>query len=198
VGTALVKSCQNGANIKKLTDQQAMFVLEYLADPGFSASNAARKAGYKHPAQAAGKLLKNTRILKILGKEKRLREERCKLTGDNVLQCLKTALFFNPLDYFYPSENGGWNITDISALPTEVGQLIESMKIKVTQNPDGSTSSIFEVQLVSKSTALSLAMKHTMVERHEVKQVIDWSPLYKEPTEENSIDKALREAEEDD
>ena len=195
MGTRLVKSCKRGANIKGLTDQQKVFLSELMADDKFNATNAAKKAGYKMPSQASHKLLKNRVIAATLGKMLKARQDRCELTSDKILNYLKSVLYLNPLDYFYPTEDGGWSIRDFSTLPVEVGQLIDGMKIKVRTNLDGSQTSEFEVQLVSKATALSLAMRHTTVTKHEVKQVLDWSVLYEEPKTENKIDVMLREAE---
>lgn len=196
MGTRMIRSCKYGASLEKLTDQQRAFVAELLADDVFSAVNAAKRAGYKAPSQAAYKLLRTPAIAKALGKQQRLREERCELTASDVLNYLKRVLYFNPLEYFYPTKDGGWAISTIEALPEEVGQLIDGMKIKVTTHANGSQTSEFEVQLVSKATALALAVRHTTVSKHEVKQVLDWKPLYKEPTEENRIDRMLREAKE--
>ena len=179
----------------ELNDQQKLFVAELLGDLNFNGTEAARKVGYKNPNQDAYRLLKMKKVQKAIGKSLKKREQRCELTGDDVLNFIKRVLYFNPLEYFHPGEDGGWEITDISALPPEVGQLIDGMKIKVTTDKDGSSTSVFEVQLISKATALALAARHTIVEKQELKVMMDWSKLWDKPTEPNPIDTALLEAE---
>jgi len=179
MGTTLIESRKNGFDPNKLSDQQRMFVLELLASDNFCVTKAARKAGYKHPAQAANKLLKNKHIRAALGKAQREREERCQLKADDVLNYLRSALFFNPLHYFRPYGDGKWLIDNPDDLPEEVGRLIDGMEVKVVER-DGETRSYFKVTLVSKATALGLAMKHIGVEKHEVTHSVDWDVLYDE------------------
>jgi hypothetical protein len=102
-----------------------------------------------------------------LGKAQREREERCGLTADDVLEYLRNVLFFNPLTYFYPSKDGKWCLTDLDALPDWVGRLIDGMEMSVKEK-DGATETQFKVTLVSKATALALAMKHTTVDQHKI------------------------------
>lgn len=173
MATTLVEPRRNGANLKKLTDQQRAFTVELLADDKFDATAAAKKAGYKHPGQAAHRLLKTKPVQRALGKAQRERMERCNLTADDVLNYLKSALFLNPLDYFYPSEKGHWHIQSLDTLPPEVGRLIESFEILVKEKIDGTVESEFKVKLVSKTAALGLAMRHTTVDKVEVKHTWD-------------------------
>lgn len=178
MGTRLIKNSVRGRNLDDLTDQMNMFVLELLATNEFNPTEAARKCKYKFPAQAANKLLKNPKIQAALGKAQRERSERVGLNADDVLEYLRNALFFNPLHYFRPSEDSGkWEITDLNALPDWVGRLIDGMEVKVTENK-GVTTSFFKVTLVSKATALTLAMKHIGVEKHELKHSLDWDNMY--------------------
>ena len=184
--TTLITSGKNGYDPKKLSNQQRAFVAELLATDQFCATEAARRAGYKHPAQASQKLLKKKHIKAALGKAQREREERCELKADDVLNLLRDALFFNPLHYFEPTSDGKWLIQDLKTLPEGVGRLIDSIEVKVLER-DGETHSYFKVSLISKATALSLAMKHVSVQTHEVKHSIDWDSLYAvaEPKQES-------------
>lgn len=187
MGTQLIESRKNGSKLDGLTDQQRAFVLELLADEEFCPTHAARKAGYANPSQAANKLLKHKKIMAALGKAQREREERCQLKADDVLHYLRTALFFNPLNYFSPAGDGGWLIDDLDSLPEEVGRLIEEIEVKAIELPDGSMSSKLKVKFISKATVLPLAMKHlgmlhdkTTVEGQIVH--VDWDEMYKEPS----------------
>ena len=163
MSTTLIKNHKNGISedtFLKLTNKQRMFVLELLASDTFSPTEAAEKVGYAQPSTAAYKLLRNPAIAKALGKAQRLREERCELKVDDVLDYLRRGLFLNPLDYFRPGKDGRWELTDPDSLPPEVGRLIEKMDVKVEQGKDGTERSSFTVTLVSKTTMLTLALKY--------------------------------------
>jgi phage terminase small subunit len=177
MATSLVEARRRGADPTKLTEQQQAFVFELLMNPAADAVAAARKAGYKSPAQVSNKMLKNPIIAAILGREKKKREERCRLSADEVLNYLRIALFFNPLDYFKPTKDGKWLIDDPESIPEEIGRLIEKMEIKVTEDKEGNQYSFFQVELVSKTTALGYALKHTTVDKSEVIHKFDWDAL---------------------
>lgn len=179
MGTTLIKTRKRGADPSLLTVGQQTFVAELLANNLFDARAAAKAAGYKQPSQSAYKMLKNPKIQALLGKAMRERMERCQLKSDDVLNYLRTALFFNPLNYFKPTKDGKWMIDDPTTLPEEVGRLIEKMEVRTTELKDGSVHSYFKIELVSKTTALSLAMKHVGLTVDEVStRVIDWDKLY--------------------
>lgn len=177
MGTTLVVNNKRNTNISKLTEQQQMFVLELLSDKLYNITEAARRAGYKNPSQAANKLLKNKLVQRALGKAKAQREERVGLSADQVLAYLKNALFFNPLQYFKPTADGGWLITDPDSLPEEIGCLIEEMQVKVVELEDGKKQHYFKVRFVSHATALALAMKHVSVDKSEVIHKLDWDSV---------------------
>lgn len=197
MSTTLIESRKRGYDPEKLTDQQRMFVLELLASNTFSITEAARRAGYASPGAAAVKLLKKPQIMAALGKAKREREERAQLSGDDVLNYLRVALFHNPLNYFDVGEDGVWEILDPKQIPEEIGRLIESVEIETFEKPDGTTESKFKVRLVSKSTALALAMKHTTVEKHEVTVNTNWDQLLEQgdPGQQDFIERQIIEAE---
>jgi len=88
MATTLIDSRKNGYDPNKLTDQQKAFVMELLASENFCMTEAARNAGYKHPAQAANKLLKNKNIKAALGKAQR---EVAKKIGD-IVNCKSKLL----------------------------------------------------------------------------------------------------------
>ncbi len=158
--SSLIQNSKRGVDLKRLNTAQRSFVLFLLADNFFNPTAAAKAAGYKQPSNAAIRLMRHPLVQAALGKEQREREERCQLKADDVLNYLRAGLFFNPLDLFTPSKDGKWHIQNPDDLPEEVGRLIEKMKVKVIEKDDGTTESYFEVELVSKSTLLPLAMKH--------------------------------------
>lgn len=172
---------QNGVNPKKLNTQELLFVHALAADINFDAIQAVRECypKCKNASSQVSKLLARPHIRKMLGVVLRKRLERLELKADDVLEYLRFALFFNPLDYFFPTEDGKWMITSIEELPPEVGRLICGMKVKEKTALDGSTTSTFEVELVSKATALSLAMKHVGldVEKPAVLVQFNWDAL---------------------
>ena len=178
MASTVIQPKKRGIDPDRLSDQQLVFVNELAADGNFNATEAARKAGYKRPATHAGKLLKQPKVAAALGKVLYDRLERCRLTQDDVLNYLQAALFFNPLHYFQPTEDGQWLIADPAVLPEEVGMLIDSLEVHRQYDRDGNpTEDVFKVKLVSKATALGLAMRHVGVEKHEVKHTLDWDSL---------------------
>ena len=180
MASTLIEEKKRGINPERLSDQQLVFVNELAADLNFNQTRAAKKAGYANPGTQAGKLLKVPKIRTALGKVLHDRLERCRLTQEDVLEYLEAVLFFNPLDYFRPGEDGKWVIEDLSVLPREVGILIDGFKIKQTTDKDGSVETCFEVTLVSKATALSLAIRHVFgIEKHEHehKLLLDWKGM---------------------
>ncbi len=195
MGTKLVESTVRGTNPDRLTDQQLVFVHELAADTNFNATSAAKAAGYRHPTQAAGKLVKQPKIAAALGRVLYDRLERCRLTQDEVVQYLSNVLFFNPLHHFRPGESGTWLIDDLSTIPEEVGMLIDNLEVERSTDKHGTVTDTFKVKLVSKATALGLAMRHVGVERHEVKHSIDWDQLAtQEHAEFDVIEAKIEEA----
>ena len=148
-----MRSCKPG----ELTDRQRLFVSEYLADPEFNASSAAKKVGYKHPGQAAGKLLANPKVMSLIGKELRSRSEALKITAERVLLELGRIGFANPQEMF--SKEGV--LLDITEMPEEIARSISSIKVKTHTNDDGEMeSATTEVRFWNKGQALELIAKH--------------------------------------
>lgn len=172
---------RNGVHPSKLNPSQLLWVNTMAADIAFDPVAAVRECypKNKNPASQAAKLLSNRNVMKALSVVLRKRLERLELKADDVLEYLRFALFFNPLDHFFPTEDGKWTIANLKDLPDEVGRLIDKMKVKERTNVDGSTTVTFEVELISKATVLSLAMKHMGIdgEKTPVMLNIDWDAL---------------------
>jgi len=174
MGTSLIESRKNGASPKRLTDQQRMFVLELLADDNYSPTEAARRAGYKNPPQAANKLLKNKAVAAILGKAKREREERSKLTSDDVWRYLHSVLSFNPFKMWERCSDE-WVVRDPETIPDEIACLIEEVE-EQTIEQNGQRITRFKVKPVSKSRALEIAARHALPQEHQLKAAVTTFP----------------------
>ena len=160
MGTTLIEHKTYGSKLKRLTAPQRAFVDELLADDLFKPTEAARKAGYKNPPQAANKLMKNRQIAAALGKAMRERHERCELKADEVLAQLARALYLDPLDLFERDESGAFMIRSLEDVPVEVRRCITKLKARSTVDEDGNTSVYLEVELMSKDAAMGNALKH--------------------------------------
>ncbi len=164
----LTKNRRKEVNAALLNDKQQMFVKEYLADSSYDATAAARKAGYKQPQQAAGRLMRQKRIIALIGNEHNKRSKKLGLDADGVWEYLSGVLQLNPFDYFLLSENGYWVIENPKKLPASVAQFVESFELEETVI-DETKYIRYKVKLISKATALALAVKVQMVEKHEHK-----------------------------
>jgi hypothetical protein len=153
---------------EQLTTQEAMFIQHLIADDLWRPREAAQRAGFPRPANAAAEMMRRPRVQKALGKEQRRRLERLELKADEVLHMLATGLFFNPLSLFKPSADGKWVVTDLDEIPDEIGRCVESVIARSTEklHDDGtvSTTTYFELKMMGKTKLLELAMKHTGVD----------------------------------
>ena len=135
--------------------------MEMIASKTFCPTEAARKAGYAHPGQAAQKLMKHPRIKAFLGKVMREREERTALTADEMLQWMHDVMNVNPLKYFRCTEHGWW-LTDeeLDAIPEWVGRLISKMRRIYIPVKGGEPIQGYSVTLVDKAAIAPLVAKH--------------------------------------
>lgn len=162
---------QNGADLDKLPEGQRRFCMEMAADPQFSPTEAARKAGYAHPSQAAGKLMKQPRVKAYLGKVLRERRERLTFTADEVVRYMHDVLSVNPLSYFQVTDHGWWlSEEDLASIPEWVGRLIVKMRRIHIPRKGADPIRGYAVELVSKDSTLPLVAKHLGLmpaDRHE-------------------------------
>lgn len=146
---------------ESLTVQQRKFVKEMLASDSMSQTEAAKKAGYKHPSQAADNLMKNPIIKSALGKEIAERNERIQKTGDDVLSILHQVLSFDVTEIF--DDQGCTTIAQLKKLPKPVRQCIQAIETGVKiigVGEDAREEEYIKVKWMSKDNALELAMKH--------------------------------------
>lgn len=170
MGTRLIKPKNRGANQKRLTSSAQMFCLEMMASRMMNSTEAAKEAGYKNPAQAANKLMKDPRVQAILGKELKRRIERTKLSADRVLEEISYCALRDPLEMC--DENGRIVIDDMRKIPEAMRRCIDGIKLKrYTDAETGDTRDEMELKLVGKMSALELAARHFGLispQKHEV------------------------------
>lgn len=154
-----------GANkkLEKLNPLQRMFVEEMLADPGMSATEAVKKAGYKtkNPHKQASDLLKNPIIQQVLGKRLQERIDRAEINQDDVLKFLYNALMLDPLELFDTNADGSLSIKQLQSIPQDIRRLITKLECKSRPVGDqGEVETRFKLEWVSKELVLQLCMKH--------------------------------------
>ncbi len=179
--TTKIKPRKNGVNPKSLNVKELLFCQALAADVDFNAVAAVREIYPKNsnPSAQANRLLSRPRVQKMLGKVLGDRLRRLELKADDVLEYLRFALFYNPLEHFTPTEDGWWSTPNPKELPDEVGRLIERIREKTVTHKNGSVSRSLEIELLTHTTALGLAMKHVGVEKVDVTHNvnIDWDAL---------------------
>lgn len=152
VGTSL-----RGSDIRKCTDKERTFVLEYVID--YNATRAAKAAGYKDASAQGSRLLKRPHIKRLIGKENKLDEDQFRLTRKRVLRELAYAVLRDPIDLC--DENGRIVVDDMRKLPEHIRRCIDGIKVKSWTNPEtGEITQELELKLISKGAALDMAMKH--------------------------------------
>jgi phage terminase small subunit len=155
-------------DLDSLNDMELRFVKALIADDLWRPVQAARTVGYKSPSLAATRLMKKPVVAAALGREQRRRLERLQLKADEVLHMLATGLFFNPLSLFKPSADGKWVVEDLDKVPAEIGRCVEEVKCRTvdSMDDDGNVTSTtyFELKMMSKTKLLELAMKHCGVD----------------------------------
>lgn len=192
--TSLIEERHKGIDIDKLNNMQKAFCEEMAADLTFNATEAAKKAGYKNPNQAAYKLLKNKSIQAYLGKVLHQRAKRRELAADDVLEHLRNALFLDPIDLFEHVGNGVFAVKDLSQIPEHVRRCITKIKCKVRETEEG-TETYIELELMSKDAAMTNALKHLglmepdgSVNVNVAGQMLDFDKLCKPPSEEDVVE----------
>ena len=187
MGTSLVKNRKNGARMDKLTVQEQKFCFEVIASETWNLAEAVRKAypTCKNAAQYGTKLMQRPRIQAILGKVKREREERTKLTSDKVWEYLHRALFFDPATvYEVGSETGWWRIKSLDKIPLEIRQLIVKIRpisVLAGSGEDSEHVPMMEVQFIDRGKVLEIAAKHCIsLPKQQVihKVALDWDSYY--------------------
>lgn len=181
--------------LEKLNPLQRLFIEEMLADPGMSATEAVKRAGYKtkNPSKQATDLLKNPLIQQVLGRRLKERIDRVEVTQDDVLRFLYNALMLDPLDLFNAEEDGTITLKQLNDIPQDIRRLITKLKCKSRPvGDDGGVEMRFELEWVSKEMVLNLCMRHLgMLQTVETKGDVNVSVNVINP---NSLVQQLRDA----
>lgn len=177
----------------KLTAKQRIFADAYVADPS-NLTKAAEEAGFAVPHVAGAKLMnrdENPLVVAYVEAELAKRSERAKKSGDDVLQYIHTCMFFNPLRYFLPGSEGGWEISKdmLKELPDHIACFIDSLETTTSEKTDSqgnvvSTETTYKIKFVSKVAAMTLAAKHQLGDKvnQNVKVTLNWDDLFKSVT----------------
>lgn len=173
MSTRKLTASRRGANPKKLTVQQQMFIEAFFADRKMNAANAAKVAGYDSKS-APAKLLANPTIKAII--QKRMQEIFWEHAADRqrILRELMAISFANPQDLL----NTDGTPKKLHELPQEVARSISNFK--VSYGDDGKTVTGFTASFHPKLQAVELLMRHLgMFEavQHEVKHSVDWDSM---------------------
>lgn len=159
-----VQRSTRGTDLDKLNPQQLMFIKHLLADPSYNYTDAARKAGYKQPGLAVNRLLKDGRVSRAIGKEIHKRAETCEIAAADVLLKLKDVINLDPVDFFdsVVNEHGErlFVIKKLDEIPAHIRKCITKIKSRTFHKPDGNSETYFEIEFMSKDSALSLLMDH--------------------------------------
>lgn len=148
----------------ELTPQMHLFVHHLLTDKKQSGTDAARKAGYKSPAQAAAKLMRDDRIIAHLGHLKHQREHRLGVKADDVLLKLMTMVMRSGADMI--DQNTGM-LLPLNKIPKNVMDCVDGIKQKVrvkkslSGDDEGDILEVeTEIKLSPLASAVNLAMQH--------------------------------------
>lgn len=173
---------KNGSNLKKMTDKERAFCLEYMVD--YQGTRSVIAAGYskKGASVMAIKLLKRSHIKAYLGKAQRLQREERKVDSDEILDHLVSCVTRDGKDFV--DEHGKLRV-NMNELPDNVTRAVDGIKQKrkVYTYEDGTTVEEIETELklVPKAAALDMAMKHKGLfapEEHKVlSTTVDWDKL---------------------
>lgn len=170
-----------GIDIKRLTDRERRFVLEYLLD--YNGKRAAIAAGYSKKVAhvTASKLLRKSKIARAIGRLQRDDVERLELRRDEIIKHLYYAVTRDPLDIY----DADGEVLPLDEMSERARACIDSIDRKVTyrKGKNGRTYKTVEthVRLVPKAQALDMAMKHKGLfapDQHEhIIGPFDWNAL---------------------
>jgi hypothetical protein len=143
------------------TDFQRMVVSEYAnyCDPKLTAK------ALNAPVAKIRQALREEHVAEAVIDKMIERMDRSELDADYVRNYIHTLLELCPTDYFSKLPNGLWciNPDDFRKVPKEIRRLVESVELKLDKR---SGDIVLNVKFISKSQALSLAAKYTMIEKH--------------------------------
>lgn len=172
--------------IRKLTIREQKFIEEYLIDG--NASRSAKSAGYENPAVQGVRLLKNQMISTAIKIRQENLVKKLELSSEEVLKQLYYCCTRSARDFV---DEEGLIQTDVNKLSDRAASTIDGIKQRVSYDLEGNKTVTTELKLVSKATAIELAMKNKglfapkKVEAQHVHK-IDWDSLSKPPEKDSS------------
>jgi len=148
-----------------LSDQERLFVDEYLID--LCQSHAARRAGYsaKSSGRMGSRLMKRPRVRAAIDEAMARRARRVEVDQDRVVQALAAVAFADPRKLF--DETGA--LLPMDKLPDEAAALVAGMDIVAGTRDGGSESGgkaghggayLAKIRIADRLKALELLGKH--------------------------------------
>lgn len=184
------------ASDKRLTAAEQLFVKAMQADPMMNPCNAAKSAGYKHPAQRANDLMKKPAVKAVLARELHDRQEKFEIRADEVLKELHHLGMARASDLY--DEKG--QLLPLEDMPDRARAAIKSFKVteKVVDGGKGKkpvTIRTTDIELHDKKGAIDMLMKHLGQYEKDNGQkpamVFDLSGLYQRPAVRDPVDDAI-------
>lgn len=182
----------DGADPRPLSDLQHRLADEYanLAD----LSRVAKSTGL--PIGKVVKELHKPHVREATVERLLARMEKSELDGVYVRNYILGLLELCPTDWFTVMPDGRWCIDpdQFAKAPVEIKRYVDSIELR--SNPRTGEQSLF-VKFVSKSQALSLAAKYTMVEKHQHSHtVVPWAEIAGKEVDAGAdpLQRALEEA----
>lgn len=194
--TRLIQPRTRGADEKRMTPNEQLFVKALMADPQWNTTRAARAAGCKNPSQDANRMLKSPVVQAALGKAVHERAKRFDVKAEDVLRELIAIGGANIQDLV--DEDG--LIIPLHELPRELATAIKSFKVveKVVQGDDGEpiTMRVSDVVFHDKLTALEMLAKHLGLFEKDNAQTkptlnFDISQLYQRPITDDPVERLI-------
>ena len=164
------------AEIEKLNDMERIFVTEYVKN-GNHGTNAAKAAGYKHPASQAVALKKRPRVQKAI--EIMQRDIRTTSTVEiaDVVTHLAENLFLDPAVFY--DEDG--ELLPIRAMPAAARRHLSEIRRERRTNKNGDVTVTTTIKWNPKSSAADQIMRHlggyndrvTVEHVHNIEQILN-------------------------
>jgi len=186
---------QNGSDIRKMTDKERRFVLEYMID--YNATRAALAAGYakKSAGVQGAKVLARKHIKAYIGKRQRLDQEKFEIQRHEVLWHLWACATRNGKQFVDAGGKLLLNDQNINDLPDEVTAAIDGIKQKVRRYTlaDGEEVEEIdtEIKLVPKAQAIEMAMKHKglfAAEKTSIRMSFDFEDMFRDQRDTIDVD----------
>lgn len=154
------------ASLKKMSNAEIVFCAEYLAN-GMNGAAAVRVAWpkNKNPGPFVHRILQRPKVKAYLGKLLHNRLEQAGLETDAILNKLRIALHFDPINVFESVGDGVFRVKQLDEIPEEIRCCITKLKskTKTLYDSDGNesgTETFIELEFMSRDKALEMAMKY--------------------------------------